>query len=342
MSSSTIAQWTLDPDVLHLNHGSFGAAPRTVLDAQLRWRNLLERNPDAFMHTQYQPALDHARDRLAAFVGADPDGLGFVDNATAGVNAVLRSLEATLQAHDEIVITDHTYNACRNAVIVTAARTGATVKVAAVPFPIKSADQVTRAVLNATTSRTRLVLVDAITSPTGLIFPIAEIVAALEPEVQVLVDAAHAPGMIEFDIAGLGASYVAANCHKWICAPKGAAFLHVREDRREGIYASVISHGYNGGWPNNGVHIHRQFDWTGTHDPSAWFAVPDAIDAVGAMDPEGWEGIRRHNRALCLQGRDLLVAALGIDPPAPDDMIGSIAAVPIPDPLVHPTTFSIP
>ena len=333
MSSQAIDQWILDPSVLHLNHGSFGASPRVVLAAQQRWRDLLETNPDAFMHSQYQPALDHARARLASFVGADTDGLGFVDNATAGVNAVLRSLEATLQAGDEIVITDHTYNACRNAVVVTAERTGAIVRVVAIPFPITHRDQVTSAILDATTSRTRLVLVDAVTSPTGLVFPIDDIVSALEPEVRVLVDAAHAPGMIDFDIGRLGASYVAANCHKWMCAPKGAAFLHVREDRREGMYASVIGHGYNGGWPSSGGHIHRQFDWTGTHDPSAWFCVPDAIDAIAGLHSDGWAGIRKGNRAMCLKGRDLLVDVLGIDAPAPDEMIGSIAAVPVPDQL---------
>jgi len=190
---------------------------------------------------------------------------------------------------------------------------------------------VTDGILAMVTDRTRLLMVDAVTSPTALVFPLEEIVAALEPDVQVLVDAAHAPGMIDFDVTALGASYVTANCHKWMCAPKGSAILYVREDRRERIYPAVISHGYNGGWPAEGGHLHTQFDWTGTDDPTAWLATPVALEAVAGLQPDGWEGIKRTNRDLCLTGRDMLADLLGIDPPAPDDMIGAIASVPLPD-----------
>ena len=332
MASPAARHWSLDSGIAHLNHGSFGAAPTRVLEEQRRWRDLLESNPDAFMLVDYQPALDAARTELAAFVGADPAGIGFLDNVTSGVNSVLRSLEPTLGPGDEILITDHTYNACRNAVLVTAERSGATVKTAAVPFPIASAAQVTSAILDAITPRTRLLVIDVVTSPTGLVFPVSEIIAAAEPEVQVLLDAAHAPGMIDFDISALGASYVTANCHKWMCSPKGAAFLAVTEDRRDIIYPSVISHGYNDGWPSTGGHIHRQFDWTGTRDPSAWLSVPTAIETLADINPDGWDGVLRDNHELCLAGRDVILSVLGIDAPAPNEMIGSIAAVPIPDP----------
>ena len=323
--------WRLDPSVSHLNHGSFGATPIPALEAQQQWRDLLESNPTRFMLEHYQPALDRAREQVARFVGAEPAGLAFVNNATEGVNAVLRSLEATLRPGDEIVITDHGYNACRNAVTVTAARTGARVVTASFPFPIEGPRQVTDSVMAAVSNRTRLLLIDSVTSPTALVLPIDELVAALEPDIEVLVDAAHAPGMIDFDVTAIGASYVTANCHKWMCAPKGSAFLYVREDRRQKIYPAVISHGYNGAWPAEGGHLHTQFDWTGTDDPTAWLAVPDALDAVGALRPDGWEGVRRSNRELCLAGRDILVDSLGIEAPAPNDMIGSIASVPLPD-----------
>ena len=326
-----VSVWCLDPSVSHLNHGSFGAAPATVLEAQQRWRDRLESNPTRFMLEHYQPALDLARERVAGFVGAEPAGLAFVNNATAGVNAVLRSLEATLRTGDEIVITDHGYNACRNAATVTAARTGARVVLAAVPFPVDGPDAVIDSIMEAVTGRTRLLLIDSVTSPTALVIPVTELVAALEPDVAVLVDAAHAPGMIDFDVTAIGASYITGNCHKWMCAPKGSAFLYVREDRRSRIYPAVISHGYNGAWPAEGGHLHTQFDWTGTDDPSAWLAVPDALDAVGTLRPDGWEGVRRSNRDLCLAGRDILVDTLGIEVPAPDEMIGSIASVPLPD-----------
>ncbi|MCY3648699.1 MAG: aminotransferase class V-fold PLP-dependent enzyme [Acidimicrobiaceae bacterium] len=321
----------LEDGVLHLNHGSFGATPAVVLEAQQRVRSRMEANPTKyFLGGEYQRELDAARRTMAGFVGGDEAGMVFVNNATTGVNAVLRSLEATLEPRDEIVVTDHEYNACRNAATVSAARAGARVVAAPVPFPLESSQQVVDAVLAAVTGRTRILLIDAVTSATGLVMPVSDLVAALEPDVRVLVDAAHAPGMIDFDVSELGASYVTANCHKWMCSAKGAGFLWVRADRRDDLYHSVISHGYNGGWPSSGGRLHAQFDWTGTEDPSAWLTVPVALDAVEAMHPEGWPGVRRSIRELCLSGRRILINALGIDPPAPDDMIGSIASVPVP------------
>ena len=322
--------WALDPAVSHLNHGSFGAAPLPVLEAQRRLRDLMEANPTRFMLETYQPMLDAARERLAEYIGADPEGLVLVANATAGVNAVLRSLESTLRPGDEILITDHTYNACRNAAQVSAARTGAKVVTAGFPYPIAGPGQVTEGVMAAVTDRTRLVMLDAVTFSSAIVLPLREITARLEPEAAVLVDAAHAPGMVDFDVAEIGASYITANCHKWMCAAKGSGFLYVRPDRRERIYAAVISHGYNGAWPSTGGRLHQQFDWTGTDDPTAWLTIPEAIDAMASLQPDGWEGVRRANRDLCLRGRDVLAAALGVPPPAPDEMLGSIASFPLP------------
>ena len=321
----------LEEGVLHLNHGSFGATPAPVLAAQQRLRSRMEANPTRyFLGGEYQRKLDSARRAVADFVGGDDAGMVFVNNATAGVNAVLRSLEPTLGPGDEILVTDHEYNACRNAAEVTASRTGARVVTTRVPLPIESSRQAADAVLAAVTGRTRILLIDAVTSATGLVMPVAELSATLEPDVRVLVDAAHAPGMIDFDVVALGASYATANCHKWMCSAKGAGFLWVRGDRRDDVYHSVISHGYNGGWPSGGGRLHAQFDWTGTDDPSAWLTVPVALDAVGAMHPDGWPGVRRTIRELCLTGRRILLDALETDPPAPDDMIGAIASVPVP------------
>ena len=323
--------WVLEDGVLHLNHGSFGATPALVLEAQQRMRSRMEANPTRyFLGGDYQRELDSARRTVADFVGGDEAGLVFVNNATAGVNAVLRSLEPTLASGDEIVVTDHEYNACRNAAMVSASRAGARVVTTPLPFPLESSQQVVEAVLAAVSGRTRILLIDAVTSATGLALPIAEIAAAVEPDVRVLVDAAHAPGMIDFNVAELGASYVTANCHKWMCSAKGAGFLWVREDRRDDVYHSVISHGYNGGWPSGDGHMHAQFDWTGTDDPSAWLTVPVALDAVEAMHPEGWPGVRRSIRDLCLTGRRILIEALEIEKPAPEEMIGAIASLPVP------------
>jgi isopenicillin-N epimerase len=326
-----VEAWILDPDVAYLNHGAFGACPRPVLDAQERWRVELETNPNRFFLERYVPALDAARAALAAFLGADPAGLVFVRNATEGVNAVLRSLEPELGAGDELLVTDHAYNACRNVIDVTAERTGARVVVAHVPFPIGSADEALEAILGAAGGRTRLALIDQVTSPTALLLPVERVIAALEPDVPVLVDAAHAPGMIALALDATGATFTAGNCHKWLCAPKGAGFLHVRADMRERILPTVVSHGWNRMFRPSATRFQAMFDWAGTTDPSAWLAVPTAIDTVGSLVPGSWVEVMTRNHQLALAARDLLCDALRVDPPAPNEMIGAMAALPLPD-----------
>lgn len=328
-----MATWTLDPDVTHLNHGSFGACPSEVLDAQARLRSEMERNPVGFMLHTYQPLLEESRKVLGGFIGADTDGLVFVPNATYGVNSVLRSLESTLRRGGEIVVTNQTYNACVNAATVTAERIGGSLVVADVPFPIESQKQVVDAVLAAVTERTVLVMLDHVTSATGLIWPVGEIAHQLEPDIPVLIDGAHAPGMIDLDVRDVGASFYAANCHKWICAPKGSAFLYVAERHRSTMHAAVVSHGYNDGWPESGNRFHAQFDWTGTDDPTARLSVPEALRAIGEHHADGWRGIRRSNHELVIAGRSIVADALGVSLPAPSSMIGSIASLPLPAPV---------
>ncbi|WP_434043876.1 MULTISPECIES: aminotransferase class V-fold PLP-dependent enzyme [Sorangium] len=321
--------WPLEPGVTFLNHGSFGACPRAVLEAQQRYRDQMERQPVRFFLREIEPLLDAARGELASFVGADPEDLVFVPNATAGVNTVLRSLP--LGADDEICVTDHGYNACRNAAEAAAARAGARVVVAAVPFPIEAPEQVVEAVLAAVGPRTRLVLVDHVTSPTGLVFPVAALAAELAGRgVDLLIDGAHAPGMVPLDLRALGAAYYTGNCHKWLCAPKGAGFLHVRRDRQGAIRPLVISHGANSPRADRSRFL-LEFDWTGTSDPSAALCVADAIRFLGALLPGGWPALRAHNRATALAARDLLCEALGCRPPGPDAMVGALATVPLPD-----------
>ena len=287
----------------------------------------MESNPVRFFTQELQPALDEARRRLASFVGAEPNGLVFLPNATAGINAVFQSLR--LSPGDEILITDHTYNACRNIADVAVARSGAKLVEAAVPFPAESSDYA-RAVLRRVGPTTKLVLIDAVTSPTALIVPFAEIVAELEPQVPVLVDAAHAPGMIPLRLEALGASYVVGNCHKWMCAPKGAGFLYAREDLRDSLLPATVSHGLNTQPAEGRSRYHHLFDWTGTDDPSAQLSVPVAIDTIAGMNADGWPGVMARNHELVLAGRNLLCDALGIEAGVPEEAVGSMATLVLP------------
>lgn len=328
MPSEFAQHWTLDPAVASLNHGSFGAVPRPVLAAQQAWRDRMEAEPVLFFAHDLEQALDAARAALGAFVGADPDDLAFVPNATAATNAVLRSLR--FEAGDELLTTDHAYNAVRNAMEYLAERDGASVVIAAVPFPGTSPESALAAVLAAVTPRTRLAVLDHITSATGLILPIAELVAELTDRgIETLVDGAHAPGQVALKVPKIGATYYAANLHKWVCAPKGSGFLWVRPDRQAEIRPLAISHGANS--PRRDRSRFRvEFDWTGTSDPSAYLAVPEAIRFGEGLLSGGWAALRDRNHGLAIAGRDLLCAALGVPLPAPDGMIGTMASVPLP------------
>jgi isopenicillin-N epimerase len=328
MPSEFARHWTLDLAVAFLNHGSFGAAPRPVLAAQEAWRRRMEAEPVRFFSRELEPAMDAARQALGAFVGADPDDLAFVPNATAGFNTVLRSLR--FSPGDELLTTDHAYNAAKNAMEYVAARDGASVVIAAVPFPSGGAGEVVEAVLAAVTPRTRLALLDHVTSATALVLPIDTLVAELNARgIETLVDGAHAPGQVSLDVPAIGATYYTANLHKWVCAPKGSGFLWVRRDRQAQIRPLSISHGANSPKADRS-RFRVEFDWTGTADPSAYLAVPDAIRFGGELIPGGWAALRERNHALALAARDLLCERLGIEAPAPDEMVGCMASVPLP------------
>ncbi|HEX3428041.1 MAG TPA: aminotransferase class V-fold PLP-dependent enzyme [Candidatus Limnocylindrales bacterium] len=350
MPSALAQHWVLDPEITFLNHGSFGACPRAVLDAQDRWRERMESQPVQFLSRDLPDLLRETRQVLGTFIGADPDDLAFVTNATGAVNAVVRSL--AFEAGDELLTTDHEYNATLNVLRHVAQRHGAKVVVARIPFPTPGPDAVLDAVLDAATERTRFALISHVTSPTGLVFPVERIVAGLaERGAETLVDGAHAPGMLPLDLRRLGAAWYAGNLHKWVCAPKGSAFLYARRDRQRGIRPNTISHGANAPLGATATHpvesrFRAEFDWQGTLDPTPWLAAGDALRLVGGLVDGGWPAVMRRNADLTVQARTTIAGALAIrlDALPPPVMLGSMVALPLPEtgPLAMPGAGSSP
>jgi isopenicillin-N epimerase len=320
--------WRLDPRITFLNHGSFGACPEPVTAARAAILEDLEANPMIALERAFEPRLDAVRAEVAAFLGAPAEGLVVVPNATAGVSTVVRSLR--FRPGDELLTTDHEYNATSNAIVAAADEARARVVRVAIRLPIRDPREVTEAILAGVTPRTRLALVSHVTSPTGLVFPIEDIVRELDRlGVDTLVDAAHAPGMLPVDVTALGAAYWTANGHKWLCGPKVSGVLVVREDRRDLIRPLITSHGANDPRADR-PRLWRLFDWQGTQDPSPFLALPFAIRLLGSLHPDGLPGLMSENREAAVRTRRRLLDALGGDPIAPESMLGSMAAVVLP------------
>ncbi len=323
--------WTLDKSVRFLNHGSYGATPKALLEAQSRWRARMEAQPVRFM-AELPGLLRDAATSCAAFVGVSPDRFAFVENATAGVNSVVRSL--CLSRGDEILTTDHVYGAVRQTLRHVAATTGARLVEAPLGLPVASAGRIVDAIAQHIGKRTKLVVVDHIASPSAIVFPVREIVALCrDAGVPVLVDAAHAPGQVHLDVDALGADWCVGNFHKWLCAPKGAGFLAIADRALPAIHPPVISHGYGQGFA-------AEFDWIGTRDPTAWLCAPDAC---AFHDDLGGEALRRRNHTLVIEAAREIAWALKSGLSAPEHMLGSMASVRVPGatPCDLPTALRI-
>ncbi len=319
--------WRLDPAVTFVNHGSFGACPLPVLAHQRALIDELEAEPVAFLDTTFESRIDEARHAVARFLNADADGLVFVQNATSGVSTVLQSLE--FAPGDELLTTNHEYNATLNGLAEVAGRGGAKVVTIQLPLEITSDDEVVEAFRAALTPRTRLALVSHITSPTATVLPIERIVRELDQHgVDTLVDAAHAPGQVPVDVEALGAAYWTGNGHKWLCGPKGSGVLHVRADRRDRVRPLVISHGWNDPRTER-PRLWREFDWTGTPDPTPYLTLPAAISTMRGFHPEGWPGVMVANHELVIEGRNLIANKLGATPRIPEALHGSMAIIPL-------------
>ena len=330
---SFLAHWWLDPDVTYLNHGTVGATPRVVLETQQAWQRRIEAQPAAFLFrelmrvTADEPGaprllLRQAADAVAEFVGARGDDLVFVDNASTGINAVLRSI--ALQPGDEIVVLDQAYGAVIKAAEFVARGAGARVVVAATPFPVQGdpIEAYVDAVERALTPRTRLAILDHISSNTALTLPVAAMTARCKARgVPVLVDGAHAPGAIALDIAALGADWVVGNLHKWAFAPRACGFLWVAPAHRAAIHPPTISWGLD-------VGLAQEFDWTGTRDPSAMLSAPAGLAFM--RDVLGIEAMRTWNHDLVWRMASELSARWGQPFTTPESMVGCMASVALP------------
>ena len=275
--------FSLDPEITFLNHGSFGATPISVQAEQRRLQAELEREPVDFLVRKLPELLERARQSAAALVGAAPANLAFTPNATTGINAVLNSVQ--LRPDDEILTTNHRYDAVRNTLERRAQQTGARVVEAELPFPETTVSEILDAIATHRTARTRLLVIDAITSPTAMALPIKDIISHFKsPELRVLVDGAHAPGHIPVDLATLGADWWVGNLHKWICAPKGAALVWCADEHLASLENPVTSHGWRNG-------LHAEFDWTGTQfrSPPNLNALFSALSAVPVTRLSGLE-----------------------------------------------------
>lgn len=281
-----------------------------------------------FLWRRYEERLDPSRAALANFLGARARDLVFVTNSTTGVNAVVRS--RVLRAGDELLTTNLDYNACHNVLLAAADRAGAKVVTARVPFPVQDEDEIVDVVLRAVTPRTRLAMLDHVTSDSAVVLPVARLIRELDARgVDTLIDGAHAPGMVALDLAKLQPAYYTGNLHKWVCAPKGAAFLWARADQQRHLHPPVISHGHNRRRPGYSEFQDR-FDWAGTFDPTAWMCVGAALEWMGQLLPGGWRALRAHNHQLAVQARRRLCAQWAVEAPCPESMLGSMATIPLP------------
>jgi isopenicillin-N epimerase len=305
-----------------LNHGSFGTTPRAVLAAAERWRARMEKNPDRFLRYEMPGALRAAAGRLARFLHAKGQDIAFVENATSGVNAVLRSLE--FRPGDEILATTHTYNAVRQTIREACRRTGAKLMVARIDLPVEEVEDLVAPIRQKLNRRTKLVVLDHISSPSGLIFPVKRIAALARARgARILVDGAHAPGQLALDIPSLGADWYAGNCHKWLFAPKGCGFLWARRNAQAGIHPPVISHGYEKGFT-------AEFDWTGTRDFSAWLAVPDGLDFFRSLGPAR---ARAYSHALVTRKAEEISRAWQTRCDGPAQLHGALMSIRLPERL---------
>ncbi len=321
------AEWHLDPDAVYLNHGTVGVAPRAVLEAQYEIRREIEVQPSRFLLRELTPMLGSgsggklraAAESVAAFVGARGEDLVFVDNATAGVNSILRSLD--LGEGGAVLITETTYGGVRQAVRYACRRAGSEVAVASLPSPVSSAEEVLAAVEQALSPGVRLAVLDHIVSESGVVLPVRELTALCHSRgVKVLIDGAHAPGQVPLDIPAIGADFYVANLHKWAFAPRSCGILWADPRWQADLHPLVVSWRLDEGFT-------AEFDWTGTRDPSAWLSAPAGLAYLADL---GFADLRAYNHDLLWHGVEMLSRSWGTLPVAPEEMSAFMTSLPLP------------
>jgi len=330
---SMLDQWCLDPEITYLNHGTVGAPPRRVLAKQQAIRDEIERQPSQFllreltsivvgMPRREPPRLRVAAAEVAPFVGAQSDDFVFVENATTGANAVLSSID--LRDGDEVLVTDHVYGGVARAARFAARRRGAHVRSVELPYPVSGPDALVAAVADSIGPRTRVLVLDHVTSESALVLPVQEIASRCRAKgVPVLVDGAHAPGALPLDVPSLGVDWYTANLHKWAFTPRAAGFLWSAPERSAGLHPTVISWGLDQGFS-------AEFDLTGTRDPSPFLAAPEAIAFLRDL---GVDAVRTYNHGLAWEAARLLSRRWGTKLGMGEEMVGTMATVPLPERL---------
>lgn len=309
-------KFMLDPAVHFLNHGSFGACPKEVLAAFHDWVERSERQPVLFYMRQFQTLMKTARAALARFIGTEADRLVYIPNATHGVNLIARSIP--LECGDEVLMTDHEYGACENVWALRCAETGAELRKAAIPVPYRSCGELRDRIFESVGDRTRVIFLSHISSPTALTFPVAEIARfARSYGIILAIDGAHAPGQLELNLDDLGADFYTGNCHKWMCAPKGSAFLAVAPEWVNRVEPNVISWGTGPNLENTiGNRLIDGNEWLGTQGPFPALSVPSAIDFLERND---WRAVRAGCRELLTRGLNEVNRLFGFEPVYPDE-----------------------
>lgn len=318
----------LDPRICYLNHGSYGATPKLILAAQQKYRELMESAPTVFMRSHLPEKLAAARVSLSQFVRSNPHQIAFCTHATEGTNAILRSLK--FRPDDEIVVTNHGYGAVTQALNFLHDTFGVQTVVAQIPYPLPATFDVVSGIEKVLTPKTKLVIIDAITSPTALIFPVAEVVALCrQKKIPILVDGAHVPGHLPLDLGVLKPDFYVGNFHKWMCAPKGSAFLYADEMWLNKLHPLSVSHHYKSGFT-------EEFDWTGTTDLTPRLCFPECVEWFNSLG--GFDGLVKRNRHLVFEAATLLNKECGLQwgHAADKNFMGCMVAMIVPNFVPHP------